>query len=359
MPPTLFSVNGCGRIGRLAIRIAWACPDALSLVALNDIAAAESVAYLLKYDTVHGTWDVDVSVEGSDLVFRSEGGRLARARYTQVPSVEAAASCYPSLGVQLALECTGVFLTRASLAPYFSVGGVRKVVVSAPVKEAGVLNVVVGVNDDAYEPATHDIVTAASCTTNCLAPVVAVLHRALGIQRGCITTVHNVTNTQMLVDAPNVKKTDLRRARSGLSNLAPTSTGSATAIALIFPDLAGKLNGLAVRVPLTNASLTDCVFVVGRATSVGEVNALLRAAAEEAGPLRGILGFDTAQKVSCDYVNDPRSSIVDADCTQVIDGTLVKVVAWYDNEWGYAHRLVDLAKIVASRPAASPAAASV
>jgi glyceraldehyde 3-phosphate dehydrogenase len=222
------------------------------------------------------------------------------------------------------LECTGVFLTRAALAPYLEAGGAAKVVVSAPVKDLSVLNVVVGVNDAAYDPAKHDIVTAASCTTNCLAPVVQVIHSALGIVHGCITTVHNVTNTQMLMDAANAKKADLRRGRSGLSNLVPTSTGSATAISLIFPELDGKLNGLAIRVPLTNASITDCVFEVKRPTSVAEVNALLLAAAESA-PLRGILGFDTLQKVSSDYVDDPRSSIVDADCTQVIDGTLVKV----------------------------------
>jgi glyceraldehyde 3-phosphate dehydrogenase len=227
---------------------------------------------------------------------------------------------------------------------------VRKVVVSAPVHDsaAPVLNVVMGVNDSLYRDAEDHIVTAASCTTNCLAPVVAVIQEKLGIVHGCITTIHNLTNTQTLMDAPNAKKTDLRRARSGLVNLAPTSTGSATAIGLIFPELKGKLNGLAVRVPLTNASLTDCVFVVKRPTSAAEVNAFLAAAAAE-GPLKGILGFETAPLVSTDYVGDKRSSIVDADCTQVVDGTLVKIFAWYDNEVGYACRMVDLARRVASQ----------
>jgi len=282
-------------------------------------------------------------------VFTSpDGGRVLRVPFTQHATLEALAPPYRAAGVQLALECTGTFLTRAALTPYLTTGGVAKVIVSAPVKDADVLNVVVGVNDDQYDPSRHDIVTAASCTTNCLAPIVAVIHGALGIVHGSITTVHNVTNTQMLLDAPNAKKSDLRRARSGMSNLAPTSTGSATAIALIFPELKGKLNGLAIRVPLTNASITDCVFEVKRATSVEEVNALLRAAAE-GGRLQGILGFDAAQKVSSDYVNDPRSSIVDADCTQVVDGTLVKVYSWYDNEMGYSARMADLAKIVAAK----------
>jgi glyceraldehyde 3-phosphate dehydrogenase len=344
--PTRVALNGCGRIGRLVLRIAFESPDELELVALNDVASAESVAYLLQFDSVHGTWGgVSVRAEGDDIVFSSSAREL-RVPFTRHSHLEALAPVYRDAGVQLVLECTGVFLTRAALAPYTTSCGASKVVVSAPVKDADVLNVVVGVNEDKYNPALHDIVTAASCTTNCLAPVVAVIHAALGIVHGSITTVHNVTNTQMLLDAPNAKKSDLRRARSGLMNLAPTSTGSATAISLIFPELKGKLNGLAIRVPLTNASITDCVFEVTRGTTVEEVNGLLRAAAE-AGRLRGILGFDTAQKVSTDYVNDRRSSVVDADCTQVVDGTLVKVYAWYDNEMGYSARMVDLAKIVA------------
>jgi len=218
---------------------------------------------------------------------------------------------------------------------------VRKVVVAAPVKD-GALNVVVGVNDDLYDPELHDVVTAASCTTNCLAPVVKVIHEAIGIRHGSITTLHDMTNTQTIVDAPHK---DLRRARAASLSLIPTTTGSATAIGLIFPELEGRLNGLAVRVPLLNASLTDCVFEVARPTSVEEVNGLLAAAA--AGPLERILGYETRPLVSVDFKDDPRSAIVDALSTMVVDETQVKVLAWYDNEWGYANRLVELVEIVA------------
>ena len=214
-------------------------------------------------------------------------------------------------------------------------------IVAAPVKR-GAVNVVVGVNDGAYEPDRHDVVTAASCTTNCLAPVVKVLHEGIGIRRGSVTTLHDMTNTQTVVDAPHK---DLRRARAAGMSLIPTTTGSATAIGLIFPELEGRLDGLAVRVPLLNASLTDCVFEVARATSVAEVNGLLQAAAD--GPLAGILGYEERPLVSIDYKDDPRSAVVDAPSTMVTDGTQVKVLAWYDNEWGYANRLVELARTVA------------
>jgi len=243
------------------------------------------------------------------------------------------------MGVDVVLECSGRFRTRETLDPYFT-RGVRKVIVAAPVKQ-GALNVVIGVNDDLYDPAGHDVLTAASCTTNCLAPVVKVIHEGLGISHGMITTLHDMTNTQTIVDAPHK---DLRRARSASVSLIPTTTGSATAIGLIFPELEGKLDGLAVRVPLLNASLTDCVFEVERPTSVEEVNGLLRAAAD--GPLKGVLGYEERPLVSVDYKDDPRSSIVDAQSTMVTDGTQVKVLAWYDNEWGYANRMVELARTV-------------
>ena len=342
---------GCGRrAGRLALRLVFEQPEAFELVHLNDIAAVESAAYLVQFDSVHGTWAHSSTAEGGCIVLAdaSRAGRVLRLPYGGVSDPTALAEAYKAAGVALVLECTGVFLTRAALAPYFDACGVRKVVVSAPVKDpVAVLNVVYGVNHHLYDAAVDHIVTGASCTTNCLAPVVKVIHENLGIAHGCITTIHNITNTQTLLDAPNAKKSDLRRARSGLVNLAPTSTGSATAIALIFPELKGKLNGLAVRVPLTNASITDCVFEVKRATTVEEVNGLLSAAA--AGPLKGILGFETRPLVSTDYVNDRRSGIVDADCTQVIDSTMVKIYAWYDNEMGYSCRLVDLAMLVASK----------
>jgi len=251
-------------------------------------------------------------------------------------------------GVELVLECSGEFLTRDKLNPYFA-RGVKKVLVSAPVKEKEdpVLNVVYGVNHEEYDHGKDHIVTAASCTTNCLAPVVAVVQKNLGIVRGSITTIHNVTNTQTIVDAPNKKKSDLRRARSGLTNLAPTSTGSATAIALIFPELKGKLNGMAVRVPLLNGSITDCVFEVARETTAEEVNALMKEASQ--GWLKGVLGYEEQPLVSTDYINDERSGIVDALSTMVVDKTHLKMYVWYDNEYGYSARMVDIARMIAGK----------
>ncbi len=243
-------------------------------------------------------------------------------------------------GTEIVLECTGRFRTIETLLPYFE-QGVRKVIVAAPVKDDRALNVVVGVNDDRYDPAVHDIVTAASCTTNCLAPLVKVLHEGIGILRGSVTTLHDMTNTQTIVDAPH---SDLRRARAASVSLIPTTTGSATAIGLIVPELEGKLDGLAVRVPLLNASLTDAVFEVARPTTIDEVNALMKAAAD--GPLAGILGYEERPLVSVDYKDDARSGILDALSTMVTDETQVKVLAWYDNEWGYANRLVELAGAV-------------
>jgi len=251
----------------------------------------------------------------------------------------------PLDGVDVVIDCTGVFKTEAKLQPYFD-AGVKRVVVSAPVKDGPTANLVIGVNDDIYDPAQHRIVTAASCTTNCLAPVVKVIHEGLGIKHGSITTIHDVTNTQTIVDRP---AKDLRRARSALNSLIPTTTGSATAITLIYPELKGKLNGHAVRVPLLNASITDCVFEVERPTTAEEVNAMFEAAAS-AGPLKDILGYETRPLVSADYTNDTRSSIVDAPSTMVVNGTQVKVYAWYDNEMGYAHRLVDVAFKVGEAP---------
>ena len=246
------------------------------------------------------------------------------------------------MGIDLVIDCTGVFKTAAKVAPYYA-AGVKKVVVSAPVKDEAALNLVYGVNHHLYNPAKHNLITAASCTTNCLAPVVKVIHEAIGIRHGSITTIHDVTNTQTIVDRP---AKDMRRARSALLNLIPTTTGSATAITLIYPELKGRLNGHAVRVPLLNASLTDCVFEVERATTVEEVNALFAAAAAE-GPLKGILGYEVRKLVSSDYTNDPRSSIIDAASTMVVNGTQVKIFAWYDNEWGYACRLADITRMVA------------
>ena len=326
-------INGFGRMGRLAMRAAWHWPD-FEFVHVNETkGGAEAAAHLLTFDSIHGKWGHDVRAAGE--AFSVDGKPVAFsavATPAEVPWREAR--------VDLVLECTGKFRTLKRLEPYFETG-VRKVVVAAPVKEEGALNIVMGVNDGEYRPERHRVVTAASCTTNCLAPVVKVLHEGLGIRHGVITTIHDATNTQVVVDAPHK---DLRRARATGVSLIPTSTGSATAIGLIYPELQGKLNGLAVRVPLLNASLTDCVFEVARATTVDEVNRLLKAAAE--GPLLGILGYEERPLVSVDYKDDPRSGIVDALSTMVTDGTSVKVLAWYDNEWGYVNRMVELARKV-------------
>lgn len=301
---------------------------------MNDpFVSGESAAHLLEFDSVHGRWDRGIRSEGERIWIGDKSVTVSGAKQpTDVPWQEA--------GVDIVLECSGKFRTLSALEPYLA-HGVRKVIVAAPVKE-GVLNIVMGCNDHLYAADEHHIITAASCTTNCLAPVVKVLHEGIGIEHGMITTVHDVTNTQTIVDAPHK---DLRRARSAILNLIPTSTGSATAITLIYPELRGKLNGIAVRVPLLNASLTDAVFEVKRETTVAEVNQLFKSAA--AGDLRGILGYEERPLVSSDFVNDPRSGIVDAQSTMVVDGTLVKVFAWYDNEWGYANRMVELAEKVA------------
>ena len=327
---TTYAINGLGRIGKLVLKPLLA--RSAKIAWINDAVGDPAMhAHLLEFDTVHGRWDAD---------FASDDGSVT-VDGTRLPFVgDRDLSALPLDGVDVVIDCTGVFKSDAALAPYFA-AGVKKVVVSAPVKDGGAANIVYGVNHGTYDPEAHRIVTAASCTTNCLAPVVKVIHEGIGIRHGSITTIHDVTNTQTIVDRP---AKDLRRARSALNSLIPTTTGSATAITLIYPELKGRLNGHAVRVPLLNASLTDCVFEVERETTAEEVNALFAAAAE--GPLKGILGYETRPLVSTDYVNDARSSIVDAPSTMVTGGTQVKVYAWYDNEWSYAHRLVDVAMMV-------------
>ena len=332
MPPRI-ALNGLGRIGKLVLRNLIDSGAADQIVLLNDAAGdAEQHALLMEFDSVHGRWHTPVAATADRLILNGQPIRL-----THTKTIEALPLA--DLGVDLVIDCTGTFKTEAKLAPYFA-AGVQKVVVSAPVKQ-GALNLVYGVNHHLYD-GSQRLLTAASCTTNCLAPVVKVIHEALGIRHGSITTLHDVTNTQTIVDRP---AKDMRRARSALMNLIPTTTGSATAITLIYPELAGRLNGHAVRVPLLNASLTDCVFEVSRPTTAEEVNALLRAAAE--GPLSGILGFETRPLVSSDFANDPRSAIIDAPSTMVTGGTQVKIYAWYDNEWGYACRLADITRMVA------------
>lgn len=322
-------VNGFGRMGRLALRAAWGWPE-LEFVRINDPAGdAATHAHLLNFDSVQGTWQHQANAEGNSILI---GGQRLQVTNSKTIAEVDWSDC------DLVLECSGKFKTKALLQAYLD-QGVKRVVVSAPVKEEGVLNVVMGVNDHLYDPAIHPIITAASCTTNCLAPVVKVIHEHLGIRHGSMTTIHDITNTQTILDAPHK---DLRRARACGMSLIPTTTGSAKAITDIFPELKGRLNGHAVRVPLANASLTDCVFEVEKATTPEAVNALLKAAAE--GELKDILGYEERPLVSIDYKGDPRSSIVDALSTMVINGTQVKIYAWYDNEWGYANRLVELAR---------------
>ena len=330
-------INGFGRIGRLALRAAWGSPD-FEIVHVNEIAGTiESAAHLLEFDSVHGRWPLDLTVESGGFTVDEHG-----IDFTQ--HAEPGQPPWDELGVDIVIEATGQFRSEESLRPYFE-KGVRKVVVAAPMRgeRTESVDIVVGVNDDAYDPSRHRIVTAASCTTNCLAPVVEVLDGGIGIERGSITTLHDMINTQVPVDRAHK---DLRRARAAGVSLIPTSTGSATAIGVIFPHLQGKLDGLAVRVPLLNASLTDCVFEMTRSTTVEEVNQLLSDAAN--GRFEGILGYEERPLVSVDYRTDPRSGVVDAPSTRVTDETQVKVLAWYDNEWGYANRLVELVRSVAS-----------
>lgn len=324
-------INGFGRMGRLTLRAAFGWQD-IEVIHINDPAGnAETLAHLLKYDSVHGIWPNEVTA--SDGVIKI---------YDHVINVtqNKAISDTDWSKCDLVIEASGKMKTKALLQSYFD-QGVKKVVVTAPVKEDGVLNVVLGVNDHLYSSEEFDIVTAASCTTNCLAPVVKVLQDKIGIKHGSMTTIHDITNTQTILDAPHK---DLRRARACGMSLIPTTTGSATAITHIFPELKGKLNGHAVRVPLANASLTDCVFEVERETTSEEINGWMKEAAE--GDLKGILGYEEKPLVSIDYKTDPRSSIVDALSTMVVNGTQVKIYTWYDNEWGYANRTAELARKV-------------
>jgi glyceraldehyde-3-phosphate dehydrogenase (arsenate-transferring) len=326
-------INGFGRIGRLALRAAWQWPE-MEFVAINDPGAdAPTLAHLLNFDSIHGRWDHEAGADGDNMVIDGRSIRVTRNKTIGETDWS---------GCDLVIEASGVNKTVEVLQGYLD-QGVKRVVVTAPVKEKGAKNIVVGVNDNIFDPATDRIVTAASCTTNCLAPVVKVIHEKLGIKHGSITTIHSLTNTQTIIDAPHK---DLRRARACGSSLIPTSTGSATAIIEIFPELKGRLDGHAVRVPLTNASLTDCVFEVETPTDRDAVNQLLKEAAD--GELKGILGYEERPLVSIDYKTDPRSSIVDALSTMVVNGTQVKIYAWYDNEWGYANRTAELARRVGS-----------
>tara|TARA_R110000824_G_scaffold341807_3_gene528244 strand:+ start:1470 stop:2480 length:1011 start_codon:yes stop_codon:yes gene_type:complete len=324
-------INGFGRMGRLTLRAAFGWQD-IEFVQINDPAGnAKTLAHLLKYDSVHGTWSHDVTHDDNNVII---DGQAIRVTQNKAISDTDWSEC------DLVIEASGKMKKTELLQAYLN-QGVKKVVVTAPVKEEGVLNVVMGVNDHLYDVEQHSIVTAASCTTNCLAPVVKVLLDKIGIKHGSMTTIHDITNTQTILDAPHK---DLRRARACGMSLIPTTTGSATAITHIFPELKGKLNGHAVRVPLANASITDCVFEVERPTTEAEINAWMKEAAE--GELKGILGYEEKPLVSIDYKTDPRSSVVDALSTMVVNGTQVKLYTWYDNEWGYANRTAELARKV-------------
>jgi glyceraldehyde 3-phosphate dehydrogenase len=336
-------INGMGRIGRLTLRAALGgvaraegdprAANRLDVVHVNELkGGAAATAHLLEFDSIQGRWRAPIAADGEAIAVGNHRIGFSSAAHPRELA-------WSERGCDVVLECTGRFLTRPDLDAYLE-RGVQRVIVAAPVKDGSALNIVVGVNDNAYD-GSQRLLTAASCTTNCLAPVVKVLHEAIGIRHGQITTIHDPTNTNVVVDAPHE---DLRRARSAMLSLAPTTTGSATAIGLIHPELAGKLNGHAVRAPVLNASLTDAVFEMTRAVTAEQVNALFEAAAS--GPLAGILGVERRPLVSADYRGDSRSAIVDAPSTLVTDGTMLKVYAWYDNELAYACRMVDLACIV-------------
>jgi glyceraldehyde 3-phosphate dehydrogenase len=337
MKKARIAINGFGRIGRLTFRAAWDWPE-FDWVLINDPkGGAEGAAHLLTFDSVQGRWPREAVADGAGAI-RIGDQRIAFTEQAKPGEVDWAAH-----GVDIVLECSGKFRTPEQLGAYFE-RGVKKVIVAAPVKGADALNIVMGVNDHLYEPGRHRLITNASCTTNCLAPVVKVIHEGLGIEHGAITTVHDATNTQTIIDAPHK---DLRRARAAGLSLIPTTTGSATAIGLIYPELLGKLNGHAIRVPLLTGSLTDCVFQVKRDTTVEEVNALLKAASETI-PLKGILGYETRPLVSIDFKGNPASATIDALSTMVVNKRLVKIYAWYDNEWGYSNRMAELTRKVAA-----------
>ncbi|EAR07889.1 ArsJ-associated glyceraldehyde-3-phosphate dehydrogenase [Reinekea blandensis] len=324
-------INGFGRMGRLSFRAAYDWPE-VEFVQINDPAGdAATLAHLVTFDSVHGRWHHEANAVENQMVIGEH--KIAVTQNKTIGETDWS-------GCDVVIDASGKMKSKAVLQAYLD-QGVKRVVVTAPVKEEGVLNVVMGVNDHLYNPAEYPIVTAASCTTNCLAPVVKVIHETFGIEHGSMTTIHDITNTQTIIDAPH---SDLRRARACGSSLIPTTTGSATAITHIFPELKGRLNGHAVRVPLTNASLTDCVFELKRAVTEDEVNTALKAAAD--GALKGILGYEERPLVSIDYRTDPRSSVIDALSTMVINGTQLKLYAWYDNEWGYANRTAELMRKV-------------
>ncbi|MDT8368735.1 MAG: type I glyceraldehyde-3-phosphate dehydrogenase [Longimicrobiales bacterium] len=331
------AINGFGRIGRNILRSAGSNPEALDFVAVNDLTDASTLAHLLRYDSVHGRWkgSVEVAGDGDGLIVDGQEIRVLKER-------DPSALPWGELGVDIVIESTGIFRDRAAAARHLEAGA-RKVIISAPGKNEDV-TLVLGVNDDAYDPGAHDVVSNASCTTNCLAPVVKVLDDAFGFEAGLMTTVHSYTNDQSILDLPH---SDLRRARAAAVSMIPTTTGAAKATGLVLPSVAGRIDGMAIRVPTPDVSMIDLVATLRTDLTVESVNAAFRAAAE--GPLEGILGYSDEPLVSVDYIGDPRSSIVDALSTTTVGTRMVKVISWYDNEIGYSRRCVDLARFIGDR----------
>jgi glyceraldehyde 3-phosphate dehydrogenase len=332
--PTVIGINGCGRIGRKVLRLAFSRPG-IRVAAVNDTGDLQTLAHLLKYDSVHGTWDADIRVEGKGLIINGQSVHVFSDRDpTQLP--------WKQEGVEVVHECTGAFTDKEKAMKHLA-GGAKRVLISAPSKDAD-LTLCYGVNHNLYDPSRHTVVSNASCTTNCLAPAAKVLDDHFGIVKGTMMTVHSYTNDQRILDLPHK---DLRRARAAALSMIPTSTGAAKAVGLVLPQLKGKLDGLSIRVPTPNVSVVDFTAVVNKPTNKGEVNAALKAASETS--LKGVLGFSEAPLVSSDYNGDVRSSIIDSELTMVMDGNLVKIITWYDNESGFSNRMLDVTEYMASK----------
>ena len=324
------AINGIGRIGKLVLKLLIS--KNFNVKYLNELNGnTNSLIHSIEFDSIHGKWQANIE-DGKDEI-KIDGKSIKSTFVENINDLSLD-------NVDIMIDCTGVYKSSSKLQKYFD-KGVKKVIVSAPINEDNIVNIAYGVNHNIYKPKEHNIITGASCTTNCIAPIIKVLHENIGINHGSITTIHNLTNSQTLVDIPH---NDLRRGRSAINNLIPTTTGSAKAISLIYPELKGRLNGHAVRVPVLNSSLTDCVFEMKSSTNKDQINNLLKSASEN--ELKNILGYEERPLVSTDFINDPRSSIIDSLSTMVVNDTQVKIYAWYDNEWGYANRLVDIVNMV-------------
>ena len=324
------AINGIGRIGKLVLKLLIS--KNFNVKYLNELNGnTNSLIHSIEFDSIHGKWQANIEDGKDEIKIDDKSIKATFVENINDLNLD---------DVDIMIDCTGVHKGSSKLQKYFD-KGVKKVIVSAPINEDNIVNIAYGVNHNIYKPKEHNIITGASCTTNCIAPIIKVLHENIGINHGSITTIHNLTNSQTLVDIPH---NDLRRGRSAINNLIPTTTGSAKAISLIYPELKGRLNGHAVRVPVLNSSLTDCVFEMKSSTNKDQINNLLKSASEN--ELKNILGYEERPLVSTDFINDPRSSIIDSLSTMVVNDTQVKIYAWYDNEWGYANRLVDIVNMV-------------